>query len=437
MNYWDVLQLAPTTDVRAIKKAYAVLLKQNKPDENPEGFQRLHAAYQQALGWAERHAEAAPRKTPRAAPTTDPFSTVTPTETQNDAPPAEPARIAAVAPEPRPQPLEPPPLIQVPVQTSPLQESPLQTIPLQKSPVQEIPVPSNAPQANADIPLIRPEPTPVHGQALHPYEEPLSAEEEAWEHFLDQQWDSLVDQAEAVLEQPALRNDPRAWDFLVHAEALLDIEFKAEFSLRFLQRLVQIYFEQRENGELMLVPDTIRYLNNTFWWDQRRHHLEEHFEEDELDQFLAWWQPVPASAAQTVKNAGPPIPYANYYRRWMALIIDGALLFSCGWLLNWFGHFLDETMVFAALFTVAGYAILNPLFESSPLQASPGKFWFKMKVCDSQGNRIPLWRALLRCALFGVSLYFLYITVIVNMLIWDGRLLHDRLSGSCVLRRQP
>ena len=121
----------------------------------------------------------------------------------------------------------------------------------------------------------------------------------------------------------------------------------------------------------------------------------------------------------------------------MGLIMEGALLFSCGWLLNWFGHFLDETMVFAALFTVAAYAILNPLFECSPLQASPGKYWCRMKVCDAQGKRIPLWRALLRCALFGVSLYFLYITVIINMLIWDGRLLHDRLSGSCVLRRQP
>ncbi|HEX4937942.1 MAG TPA: RDD family protein [Candidatus Kapabacteria bacterium] len=425
MNYWDVLQLAPTTDIRAIKKAYAVLLKQNKPDENPEGFQRLHAAYQQAQAWAERHAEEAPRRAPRTvAPAAGPIGTDAPPETPNETLPAETEQIAAVMPDSRPPPAEPTSLIQRPVAEEPLPEHRWQDAPS---------------RPDADVPLIRPEPTPVHGQAMHPHEEPLSAEEEAWENFLDQQWDSLVDQAEAVLEQPALRNDPRAWDFLVHAEALLDIEFKAEFSLRFLQRLVQIFFEQRESGELMLIPDTIRYLNNTFWWDQRRHHLEDHFEEDELDQFLAWWQPPPApsSFSHAAKDAGPLIPYANYYRRWLALIIDGALLFACGWLINRFGHFMDESMVFAALFMIAAYAILNPLFESSPLQATPGKLWCRMKVCDAAGNRIPLWRALLRCALFGVSLYFLYITVIVNMLIWDGRLLHDRLSGSCVLRRQP
>jgi len=37
--------------------------------------------------------------------------------------------------------------------------------------------------------------------------------------------------------------------------------------------------------------------------------------------------------------------------------------------------------------------------------------------------------------LFAVCIYFFYITVIVNLLIWDGRLLHDRLSRSIVLKR--
>ena len=49
MDCWQTLHLAPTTDIRAIKKAYAVLLKQNRPDDNPAGFQQLHTAYQDAL----------------------------------------------------------------------------------------------------------------------------------------------------------------------------------------------------------------------------------------------------------------------------------------------------------------------------------------------------------------------------------------------------
>lgn len=46
---YSELGIEPTADERAIKRAYAVRLKQNRPDENPEGFQRLHEAYQAAL----------------------------------------------------------------------------------------------------------------------------------------------------------------------------------------------------------------------------------------------------------------------------------------------------------------------------------------------------------------------------------------------------
>ncbi|WP_223788055.1 J domain-containing protein [Marinicella meishanensis] len=46
---WDVLGLAPTDDRKAIKKAYARLLRQHRPDSDPEGFKRVNEAYQAAL----------------------------------------------------------------------------------------------------------------------------------------------------------------------------------------------------------------------------------------------------------------------------------------------------------------------------------------------------------------------------------------------------
>ena len=48
-NCWQILQIEPTADEKAIKKAYAVLLKHNKPDKNPQGFQQLQEAYETAL----------------------------------------------------------------------------------------------------------------------------------------------------------------------------------------------------------------------------------------------------------------------------------------------------------------------------------------------------------------------------------------------------
>ena len=49
MNCWDVLGIEPTQDKKEIKKAYARLLKQYHPEENPEEFKQIQAAYQQCL----------------------------------------------------------------------------------------------------------------------------------------------------------------------------------------------------------------------------------------------------------------------------------------------------------------------------------------------------------------------------------------------------
>jgi hypothetical protein len=45
------LELPPEADERAIKRAYAQRLRLHRPDRDPEGFQRLHEAYQAALTW--------------------------------------------------------------------------------------------------------------------------------------------------------------------------------------------------------------------------------------------------------------------------------------------------------------------------------------------------------------------------------------------------
>ncbi|MGH8053672.1 MAG: hypothetical protein ACREP4_07115 [Stenotrophomonas sp.] len=47
----EVLELEQGADERTIKRAYARLLRGNRPDDDPEAFQRLHEAYQTALQW--------------------------------------------------------------------------------------------------------------------------------------------------------------------------------------------------------------------------------------------------------------------------------------------------------------------------------------------------------------------------------------------------
>lgn len=49
MSPFELLGLAPDADERAIKRAYAQRLRITRPEDDPQGFQQLHAAYQAAL----------------------------------------------------------------------------------------------------------------------------------------------------------------------------------------------------------------------------------------------------------------------------------------------------------------------------------------------------------------------------------------------------
>lgn len=54
MNWpWSELGLPGPSDLAAVRRAYAERLKTTHPEEDPEGFQRLHEAYQQARKLAE------------------------------------------------------------------------------------------------------------------------------------------------------------------------------------------------------------------------------------------------------------------------------------------------------------------------------------------------------------------------------------------------
>ncbi|WP_052759453.1 tetratricopeptide repeat protein [Paenibacillus sp. DMB20] len=54
MSVWEVLEIDPTEDVSAIKKAYAKKLKLHHPEDDPEGYQRLREAYDGAMKQAKR-----------------------------------------------------------------------------------------------------------------------------------------------------------------------------------------------------------------------------------------------------------------------------------------------------------------------------------------------------------------------------------------------
>ena len=106
MSDWDILGIAPTDDLREIKRAYAKALRIHHPEKDPEGFQKLRAAYERLQASSEL-----PRKlvlfadapnvedcTPPAAGTASPESTSPPERTAwAPAPPSDPTSPPAPA----------------------------------------------------------------------------------------------------------------------------------------------------------------------------------------------------------------------------------------------------------------------------------------------------------------------------------------------------
>lgn len=92
MNAWEILGIAPTQNVRAIKRA-ARQLAQHHPEEDQEGFQLVQAAYERALAQARAMEALGASHTPEevAADTPLPASPISP----DAASPAEPVESAS------------------------------------------------------------------------------------------------------------------------------------------------------------------------------------------------------------------------------------------------------------------------------------------------------------------------------------------------------
>lgn len=52
-NCWQILDIAETTDVDIIRRAYLALLPSCHPETDPQGFKQLRQAYEEALRLAQ------------------------------------------------------------------------------------------------------------------------------------------------------------------------------------------------------------------------------------------------------------------------------------------------------------------------------------------------------------------------------------------------
>lgn len=88
---WSELGLPGPSDLAAVRHAYAECLKTTHPEEDPEGFQRLNEAYQQARQLARRGGRSAQRPASSTAPLTRPSAPRSPRPSQPAAETSSPA----------------------------------------------------------------------------------------------------------------------------------------------------------------------------------------------------------------------------------------------------------------------------------------------------------------------------------------------------------
>ena len=90
---WDILGIEKTKDKLEIKKAYAKLARTISPEDDPEGFQRIHDAYKQALRFAGLESVPLAALGPNGSEETEPEADSDSEETEADPAPDEDADL--------------------------------------------------------------------------------------------------------------------------------------------------------------------------------------------------------------------------------------------------------------------------------------------------------------------------------------------------------
>lgn len=164
---WQVLGISATGDERQIKRAYAKLLRKNRPEEDPGGFQILRDAYERALAMAvylRREAEEADFETdseadPEAAGEDSPG--LARAEAQPQTGETDPAPQSAPASEPLTTNIPLPPLPAAP-EPEPQNPAPRPVLRLSPRPQSALPpAPTDSPEPEPPPrPILRPAPRP-------------------------------------------------------------------------------------------------------------------------------------------------------------------------------------------------------------------------------------------------------------------------------------
>lgn len=345
-SHWARLGMQPTADLAEIKRAYASLLKQHRPDEDPQGFAALHTAYKRALAEARAMAGESMGSLPAVAAS---------------------------------------------------EES------LVESPQHDHTAAQDASSVSDD------------------------------EDRRARQWHALEQGVKVAFAHPQGAASVDAWRFLEDAEDLDDLVIRLSFSDYLFECWLDFLYESE--GEVETYRAALEYIQSLLHWQELRSHFEDAFGYPSAELLLGPERGLDPAKLRWIlsdRHVGP-LEQANYFARMVAALLDIVVVSVVFIVLakTVDGDAPRDTLLIAyAVFLLVFFAVT----EASPLQGTPGKVLFSMKVVTRDGRRIGILRALVRSTVFALSLLGFKIVVWINAFL-GTRPLHDRASGSIVVKR--
>jgi curved DNA-binding protein CbpA len=433
---WQILGLSEDADKKAVKSAYAKRLKKTRPDEDPEGFQRLHAAYKRASQLAKK---SAPKQTVETSFT----DTQTVAEQANTIFP--PSTIIS---ESTTQSTETPPNISPEANRSTTESSispsisseqteNIQSSQKQKDTVEQQKHPSNQTNnifddqphihhhkndqridpsfddlineahansqtdeqkntqdiSSQDIPNT-PFPKSTHYQieADQATKEAL-AQQKMNDDELVQDWEVLFMRATGLLNDPKRVNHISEWQFIERLPSMLDLQFKAQASDYLFGLIAEANEVALEKKALYIKQPTLDYLNQFFAWEDKWLDYNENFSESLLNSVY------PFLSTEKKSNHTPVSVENPYYKRILAFTLDTLFAFSAayGLALLFANNGEKSTFVFFILKSLLVYfLVIIPVMEFTRLQASIGKWILGLHVINRQGLKIGLFQSFWR-----------------------------------------
>ena len=487
---WQQLGIQPTLDQRAIKRAYAARLKQCRPDEQPEAFQRLHAAYKQALEWAAwqahqlaeaaEHSDADDDRQQQPVPAASTDGTDCSQQETTPLPSAEILTLpltASLTSSPSDE-LALPQLNSAEALTQEDEHLPASLVAdatvFDDNQPQTPPVLDQPPAASADHAeaLASPVPTTAAVEAEPPTTNPYAEE-----------GNRLLALVDALLAAPKRAVIPANWHFLGTSPLLLDLNFNWQLGVRVCERIGTYNLaheppsRKSRRADMRLGTGVLRTLDLYFNWQHNRDHLERALGQEHCDAALrTLTEPrlTNTVSAEAIRGGklllndegsaarGEILWYnANAWKRAAAVIVDLALVAIPLQLIYWLAGLLGDgiqdllpnawlgilavfaednslpvatvlNLHFKAMLLAVAYLCLCWLCEAGKHAASPGKRLLGLRLYAEGMKKVGYIHAVVRTLMLIFTSLGSYLTLLVNLFM-GKRFLHDLLSRTVVI----